>query len=880
MRRESAGGRPRPVGRVGGVVLAALLALPAANAAAGSFENFESGHVRPLALSPAGDLLFAVNTPDGRLAVYTVAPSGLTLAAEVPVGLEPVAVAARTNAAGFTEAWVVNHLPDSVSVVEVDGADATRSRVRRTLHVGDEPRDVVFAGPGGTRAFVTAAHRWQNRVQDPQLTTAGVPRADVWVFDVANPGAALSGTPLVVLEMQGDTPRALAATADGATVYAAVFFSGNQTVAVPEPTVTNGLGLPPPPAGGRLDGPNTGLIVRLNPATGKWEDELWQDWSAAVPMVLPDKDVFVIDAAASPPVLAAGTNAVPGVGTVLFNMAVRPGTSTVYVSNTEARNEVRFEPELRGHVTDTQITVVAGGLARRVDLNPHIKYGTIPGPAAEVNQSLAFPMGMVFSADGKTLYVAAFGSGKIGALDADKLEAGTTLPRTLVPVGGGPSGLVLDEANDRLYVMNRFDHTISIVSDASDLSKIGTTGTVSLRFSPEPPDVRDGRRFLYDATTSSAHGDAACASCHVFGDLDGLAWDLGNPFDMTTPANPNPFRLAIGGPSQFHPKKGPMTTQSLRGMADAGPMHWRGDKTGGSTGGDPLDEMLAFKEFEGAFQSLLGGTISDMDAFARFILTVRYPPNPVRALDDSLSPAEAAGRDFFTNTPVDAGLTCAFCHVLPLGTDGLSSFDAEPQVFKIPHLRNMYAKIGRFGMPSGGAFNVPPYTAAGEQVRAFGFLHDGGVSSLDDFFHANVFAFSSQTQRDELVAFMLAFDTGLAPAVGQQVTATPTSHADATVVARIALLLARADAGDCDLVVKGVSSGEARGWLHVATTGPSLFRSDRASEPLVCEATLRAQSATSGQELTYTCVPPPTTPRSASTTSTASTATAVPTVSS
>jgi hypothetical protein len=42
----------------------------------------------------------------------------------------------------------------------------------------------------------------------------------------------------------------------------------------------------------------------------------------------------------------------------------------------------------------------------------------------------------------------------------------------------------------------------------------------------------------------------------------------------------------------------------------------------------------------------------------------------------------------------------------------------------------------------------------------------------------------------------------------------------------------------------------------VATTGPSLFRSDRASEPLVSEATLRGQSATSGQELTYTCVPP------------------------
>src|SRR5947208_16145663 len=98
-----------------------------------SFLNFESGHVRPLALSPAGDRLFAVNTPDNRLAIYTLGAGGVTLAAEVPVGLEPVAVAARTNLDGRTEAWVVNHLSDSVSIVEVDPTDPTRSRVTPTL---------------------------------------------------------------------------------------------------------------------------------------------------------------------------------------------------------------------------------------------------------------------------------------------------------------------------------------------------------------------------------------------------------------------------------------------------------------------------------------------------------------------------------------------------------------------------------------------------------------------------------------------------------------------------------------------------------------------------------------------------------------------------
>jgi hypothetical protein len=74
-------------------VLATSLALAAPGARAQSFANFESGHVRPLALAPGGGLLFAVNTPDNRLAIYAPTAAGLALVAEVPVGLEPVAVA-------------------------------------------------------------------------------------------------------------------------------------------------------------------------------------------------------------------------------------------------------------------------------------------------------------------------------------------------------------------------------------------------------------------------------------------------------------------------------------------------------------------------------------------------------------------------------------------------------------------------------------------------------------------------------------------------------------------------------------------------------------------------------------------------------------------
>src|SRR5438128_7633792 len=335
-------------------VVAVLGFLVAAGSArAGSFVTFESGQVRPLALSPDDTHLYAVNTPEYRLDSFNIDRQGnRTRSASVPVGLEPVAAAAHGDG---RHVWVVNHLSDSVSIVDVSSSPP---RVVRTLLVGDEPRDLVFAGPGGNRAFITSAHRGQNSgVPLADFTTAGLGRADVWVFDVTNLGSTLGGTPLTKLTLFGDTPRALAASPDGNTVYAAVFQSGNQTTALNEGLVCDGGstatsctvggstmpgGLPAPNVDcfGNAQ-PETGMIVKFNPAHNAWEDGLGRNWNNAVRFSLLDEDVFVINAAGSPP----ATVGVPysGGGTSLFDMVGNPVTGKVYVSNTEARNEVRFE---------------------------------------------------------------------------------------------------------------------------------------------------------------------------------------------------------------------------------------------------------------------------------------------------------------------------------------------------------------------------------------------------------------------------------------------------------------------------------------------------------------------------------------------------------
>ena len=85
------GTRRRPIGRVILARCAFIVLLLFAASVHATYYNFEAGHVRPLALSPDGTRLFAVNTPDNRLAIFDVTPEGLSLAAEIPVGMRPVA---------------------------------------------------------------------------------------------------------------------------------------------------------------------------------------------------------------------------------------------------------------------------------------------------------------------------------------------------------------------------------------------------------------------------------------------------------------------------------------------------------------------------------------------------------------------------------------------------------------------------------------------------------------------------------------------------------------------------------------------------------------------------------------------------------------------
>ena len=96
-------------------------------------------------------------------------------------------------------------------------------------------------------------------------------------------------------------------------------------------------------------------------------------------------------------------------------------------------------------------------------------------------------------------------------------------------------------------------------------------------------------------------------------------------------------------------------------------------------------------------------------------------------------------------------------------------------------MRNLYAKIGMFGDPAVSFYTAPDSGFMGDQIRGFGFIGDGSTDTLFRFLSAAVFAPTSnsglpaeqsgRTRRD-VEQYMLAFDSDLAPIVGQQVTLT------------------------------------------------------------------------------------------------------------
>jgi len=761
---------------IGSVILLALLAVllsrnpTRAQATPPVFANFEEAQTNPVRLSADGTLLFAVNTPNASLSVFDVTtPGSPTLLSEIPVGLGPVSVNPRTN----DEAWVVNQVSNSVSVVSV-----SQGIVMDTLAAGTEPMDVVFAG---NQAYVSMSR--DNAIAVFDLTTHGL---------------------IAALPVFGGSPRALAVSPDGKTVYAAFAIAGNATTIISP-------NLAPPPCGVKgqttfnpaLCVPAFNTALPAPPQVALIVAATDPNWTSDIKYKMPDNGVVAIKAGATPSI--AGYYS--GVGTVNLGLAVNPVTGDLYVANTAARNLTFFQPNLDGHWVDNQITriQIASGTVTPFNLNPNINYATLPNPQA-LSTALAQPAGVVFDPSGDFMYVASFGTDRVaqvdtngnvdGFVEVNPQSVGATVSST---TKRGPRGLALNSRARTLYALNRISDTISVIDTATRT----VTGEIAVGADPTPALLKAGRGFLYDAKLSG-NGTGACASCHVDGDMDHLAWNLGDPSGSMTAV------VQDGVTIEFHPMKGPMTTQTLRGLLNLSPYHWRGDKPN-------------FAAFNAAFNELMGGSQisgTDMSLYTNFVNSILFLPNPNENLDRTLPTSLGGGNpvtgqsDFLTVAGTGVAKkkgTCNECHTSDPGPGSDRHIDAvmlgtvSPQPMKVPELRNVYQKL---------LFNEAATT-----IDGFGLGHDGIFPGLAAFLSSPLFSGYTTTEKTDIIAYSLCFDTGTAPAVGYTITLTAANSAAAATT--WATLESQASAGNIDLIARGTLTIQGHTQVHGLLYQPS-----------------------------------------------------------
>ena len=750
------------------VTLVALLTTTAQPPTA-SFANFEAAQTNPIRLSADGTRLFAVNTPNASLSVFdvTTTPGTPNLIAQIPVGLGPVSVNPLTD----DVAWVVNQVSNSVSIVSVSQGIVTNT----ITNLQSEPMDVVFAG---AQAYVSVSRSNKIAVFD---TTTFAPITSIPVF--------------------GDNPRALAVSPDGSTVYAAFALAGNATTIIPSPLAppqcgTAGAAACDPPFNTALPPPpQVGLIVAATNPT----------WSPFIKFTMPDNGVVAINTGSSPSIAGYYSN----VGTVNLGLAVNPTNGDLFVANTAALNitcpaqntpVVCFEPNLQGHWVNNQIThiQVATGQVTPVNLNPNINYGILPNPVA-LQTALAQPTSVVFDPSGSFMYVASFGTDRVAQVDTNGNVLGFVEVGPPSESGSGvdpehkvgPRGLALNAAAQTLYCLNRISDTISIINTSTKAVTSIPVGT-----DPEPATIVNGRGFLYDAKLSG-NGTGACASCHVDGDMDHLAWNLGNPAGTMTEVQQN------GQTFLFHPMKGPMTTQTFRGLLNLSPYHWRGDKAN-------------FAAFNSTFDDLMGGSqlpTAEMTAYTNFVNTILFLPNPLENLNRTQPTSLAGGNaatgetDFLTLALSQPNAnTCNACHTADPGPGSnrvIENF--KPQPMKNPELRNIYQKL---------LFtNANP-----SSIDGFGLLNDGDISTLADFMADPAFAAYTVTEKTDISAYLLSFDTGTAPTVGFTLTLTKANVTNSLAQTAWATLQSQALAGNNDLIARGTIQHQVHGLLYQPLT--------------------------------------------------------------
>jgi len=497
---------------------------------------------------------------------------------------------------------------------------------------------------------------------------------------------------------------------------------------------------------------------------------------------LPDEDLFRID-----PVSIATTitqSALPVLrraGTLLMAHARHPSTGEYWMIGTESFNADPYrlsEPSLRGGFAQNRLTISATLGAPPMpgappsptpSAGPGIDLDAVQGGYSK-STSIGFPYALTFDLQNGNGLIAASGSDRIRVTDS----SGARIGEFDLPTGSIPRQLLIDPGSSGLFVYCWGTNTILVYALAevymsaqgSGSGQVVPLATIPIGNDPLDDSSQRGRQIFY-ATDNSLDGRTSCNHCHPGGGMDLLGWSI-RDFP--------------------HDHKDIMVTQSLKGIEDTFPYHWRGERD--------------LEAFNVAFEGLLGGELlpdGDLEAFKMFIFSMQVHANPLQSMkreliqrDSTMDRLSVAGDGSSTaetinldtgSTPnsADAGQTafldpdtllsefsCADCHGFETGSIGGVNFDdlaGNPHSLNmdVAHLRQLFHKTQDIVEVQVGTTMTNEPIVAKLPRGGFGLSHDGDHASTLDFLTRNPFAIN-EVQRRNLSAFVEQFDQGIAPA--------------------------------------------------------------------------------------------------------------------
>jgi len=324
--------------------------------------------------------------------------------------------------------------------------------------------------------------------------------------------------------------------------------------------------------------------------------------------------------------------------------------------------------------------------------------GTIDVPLDELDRYYAVPFGVAITPDKSKLYVSSAGADFVSVLEtarvkkyaadhkgpfANYLSASSNYVKSRIAVGRNPRGIALSPDGKKLFVANRMDDSISVISTTTDK----VVSTFDLGGRKDLTALRQGER-IFNTASFGFQKHFGCANCHIDGTFDGLQWDL----------EPDGFGKDI------------VDNRLLEDLQGTEPFKWNGGNPDMPTECGPRTEKYFYRS-----QSYDAKELANL---VSFVLSQPYSPNLFRLATDHMTAAQEHGKEIFERTVDKTGKTipegnrCNFCHSGPKYTNQKSfdvgtgkTTDRSPLV-DTPQLNNVYM--------------TAPY------------LHDGSAQSMEE----------------------------------------------------------------------------------------------------------------------------------------------------